>query len=180
MAEKTILELGSQYQKDKPPDRLIAVIYTGLQIDRQIRLINGETPLILFPERITSWASTFRDYYLDELKAKHDYRAFPTILTLEKWVQLVGGTDRLADIMSAMAFEVILNTSFDGTWISSGKTYATGHAEQHADVKDITNEQALELWGELDNLNLKAMNGTFTNPTGTYPITGQSYSGQLG
>lgn len=105
MAEKTILELGSQYQKDKPPDRLIAVIYTGLQIDRQIQLINGETPLILFPERITSWASTLRDYYLDELKTKYDYRAFPTILTLEKWVQLVGGTDCLADIMSAMALE---------------------------------------------------------------------------
>ena len=179
MAEKAIQQLGDQYQKDKPPDRLNAVIYTGLQIERQIHLINGETPQLLFPEKIISWTSTVRDYYLNELKTRHDYRAFPILLTLEKWVQLVGGTDRLADILSAMTFEVTIDDSFDGTWLSSGKTYATGHVEQNADVKDINNKQVLELWGELDNLNLKVTNGTYTNPTGTYPLTGQTYSGQL-
>ncbi len=94
-------------------------------------------------------------------------------------MQLVGGTDRLADILSAMTFEVTIDDSFDGTWLSSGKTFATGHVEQNADVKDINNKQVLELWGELDNLNLKVTNGTYTNPTGTYPLTGQKYSGQL-
>jgi len=179
MAEKAIQQLGDQYQKDKPPDRLNAVIYTGLQIERQIHLINGETPQLLFPEKIISWTSTVRDYYLKELKTSHDYRAFPILLTLEKWVQFVGGTDRLADILSAMTFEVTIDDSFDGTWLSSGKTYATGHVEQNADVKEINNKQILELWGELDNLNLKVTNGTYTNPTGTYPITGQTYKGQL-
>ncbi|MGZ6346269.1 MAG: hypothetical protein ACXWNC_01700, partial [Anaerolineales bacterium] len=179
MAEKNMKDLGDQYQKDKPPDRLIAAIQTGLQIDRQIELLNGEIPLILFPDKISSWASTVRDYYLNELKAKHDYRAFPTLLTLGKWVQLVGGPDRLADIMSAMTFEVTIDDSFDGTWLSSGKTYATGHVEQNADVKNINNQHVLELWGELDNFSLKVTNGTFTNPTGTYPVTGQTYNGQL-
>jgi len=179
MAENTLLQLGNQYRKDKPPDRLIAAIYTGLQIDRQIQLINGEAPLLLSPEAITSWASTVRDFYLDELKTKHDYRAFPTILTLEKWVQLVGGTDRLADIVAAMTFEVVLDTSFDGTWTSSGNTYATGHVEQTADVKDIATLLTSEsLWGDLDNLSLKVRTGTFTNPTGTYPLP-SPYNGQL-
>ncbi len=179
MAEKTIKDLGVQYQKDKPPDRLIAAIYTGLQIERQIQLLSGETPLILFPDKIIYWASTVRDYYLNELKTKHDYRAFPTLLTLEKWVQLFGGPDRLADIMSAMTFEVTIDDSFDGTWLSSGKTYATGHVEQNADVKNVNNQHLLELWGELDNFRLKVTNGTYTNPTGTYPVTGQTYNGQL-
>ncbi len=179
MAEKTMKDLGDQYQKDKPPDRLIAVIGTGLQIERQILLINGQTPLLLIPEKISSWASTVRDYYLNELKTKHDYRAFPNLLTLEKWVQLVRGTDRLADIMSAMTFEVTIDDSFDGTWLSSGKTYATGHVEQNADVQNITNQHFLVMWGELDNFSLKVTNGTYTNPTGTYPVTGQTYIGQL-
>jgi hypothetical protein len=179
MAEKTLLELANQYNKDKPPDRLIAVIFTGLNIERNIQLINGEAPLLLFPEKISTWASTVRDYYLNELKTKHDYRAFPTILTLEKWVQLVGGTDRLADIVSAMTFEVVLDTSFDGTWTSSGKAYATGRVEQNADVKDITTSLTSEsLWGDLDNLSLKVKNGTFKNPTGTYPVP-SPYNGQL-
>ncbi len=171
--------LGDQYQKDKPPDRLMAAIYIGLQIDRQILLLNGETPLILIPDKISSWATTVRDYYLNELKTKHDYRAFPILLTLEKWVQFVGGPDRLADIMSAMTFEVTIDDSFDGTWLSSGNTYATGHVEQNADIKNINNEFDLELWGKLDNFYLTVKNGTYTNPTGTYPLAGQVYSGQL-
>jgi hypothetical protein len=181
MAEKSIRDLGNQYQKDKPPDRLVAAISTGMQIDRMIQLINGETPLLLFPDRITSWAQTIRDYYLDQLKTKHDYRSFPILLTLEKQVQLVGGTDRLADIMSAMTFEVIVDTSFDATWYSGEKLFATGNVVQNADVKDIKNE--LEppnfLWGTANNYIIKTTAGNFTDSTGSYPLAGQSDTGTL-
>ncbi|MGD0173132.1 MAG: hypothetical protein ABSC61_01665 [Anaerolineales bacterium] len=181
MAEKTLLELGNQYQNDKPPDRLIAAISTGLQIDRQIQLINGETPLLLL-EKITYWESTVRDYYLKELKTKHDYRAFPILLTLDKDVQLVGGSSRLEDIMAAMTFEVILDTSFDATWKSqSDRLFATGRVEQHADVKDIKNtlEPPNFLWGTENNIIFKATTGTFKDSTGSYALDGQSDVGTL-
>jgi hypothetical protein len=180
MAEKTLLELGNQYMNDKPPDRLVAAIFTGLNIERNIQLINGNTPLLLVPEKISSWASRVRNYYLDELKTKHDYRAFPTILTLEKWAQLVGGQDRLEEVLGVMTFNVVLDTSFDGNWISSGKSYATGHVEQQANIQDITSQMANDLWGDLNNLTLLVKSGTFTNPTGTYTLgAGNSYHGQL-
>jgi hypothetical protein len=181
MAEKTLLELGKQYQKDKPPDRLVAVIYTGLQIDRQIQLINGEAPLLLLPY-ITSWASTVRDYYLNELKTKHDYRAFPTILTLEKQAQLLGGTDRLGEILSAMTFEVILDTSFNGTWSTSTDVIATGDVVQTADVKDIKmmfTQEDEGLWGDIDNMQLKAKSGSYKSHKETVQFSGMTDTGVL-
>ncbi|HEY5118010.1 MAG TPA: hypothetical protein VII90_01010, partial [Anaerolineales bacterium] len=179
MAEKTLLELGNQYRQDKPPDRLIAAIYTGLQIDREIQMINGDTPLLLL-EKITYWASTVRDYYLNELKTKHDYRAFPTLLTLEKWVQLFGGSDRLADIVSAMTFEVVLDTSFNGTWKTSTDVIANGNVVQTADVKDLklTIGQK-ELWGGLDNMQLKAKSGTYKSLKETIQFSGMTDTGEL-
>ena len=181
MAEKTLLELGKQYQKDKPPDRLIAVIPTGLQIERRIQLINGEAPMMLIPEPLVSWAATIRDYYLDQLKTKHDYRAFPILLTLEKQVQLVGGPDRLADTMSAMTFEVIVDTSFDATWYSGEELFATGNVVQNADVKDIKNtlDPPNFLWGTANNMILKAKSGNFKDSTGSYPLAGLSDTGSL-
>jgi hypothetical protein len=181
MSEKTLLELGRQYQKDKPPDRLIAVIYTGLQIDRQIQLINGEAPLLLLPY-ITGWASTVRDYYLDQLKTKHDYRAFPTLLTLEKMTQLLSGPDRLGEILSAMTFEVMLDTSFNGTWMSSGKNYANGNVVQTADVKDIKmmfTQKDEGLWGDLDNMLLRAKSGSYTSLKETVQFSGMTDTGVL-
>jgi hypothetical protein len=182
MAEKTLLELGNQYQMDKPPDRLIAAISTGLQIDRQIQMVNGDTPLLLFPEKISSWASTVRDYYLNELKTKHDYRAFPTILTLEKWVQLVGGPDRFAEILSTMTFEVILDTSFNGTWKTSTDVIATGNVVQTADVKDLKmmfTQEEEGLWGDLDNMQLKAKSGTYKSLKETIQFSGMTDTGEL-
>jgi hypothetical protein len=182
MAEKTLLELGNQYRQDKPPDRLIAAIYTGLQIDRQIQMINGDTPLLLL-EKITYWASTVRDYYLNELKTKHDYRAFPTILTLEKWVQVVGGPDRLAEILSAMTFEVVLDTSFNGTWKTSTDVIATGNVVQTADVKDLKMmtfvKEEWGLWGDLDNMQLRAKSGTYKSHKESIQFSGMTDTGVL-
>ena len=182
LAEKNIRDLGNQYQKDKPPDRLIAAIYTGLQIDRVIESINYDTVLLLMPDILISWASTVRDYYLNELKTKHDYRAFPILLTLNKEVQLLGGSDRQEDIMAAMTFEVILDTSFDTTWKSqSDRLFATGHVVQNADVKDIKNtmDPPNYLWGTENNITFKATNGTFKDSTGSYLLDGQLDLGTL-
>ncbi len=180
MAEKTLLELGNQYQKDKPPDRLWAVIYTSLLVERQIQLLDGNAPQLLFPERTASWSATVRDYYLDELKTKHDYRAYPIILTLEKAVQMAGGTDRLADILSTMTFEVILDTSFSGTWRTSDRVVGTGNVVQTADVKNLRIEFSdADLWGKPDNMQLKAKSGTYKTDTENTTLDGMVDVGAL-
>ena len=179
IAEKNLLELGKQYEKDKPPDSLIPLIRAALQVEYMLGMINGDVELKLFPYVIQDWAVTLRDYYLNELKTKHDYRAWPGVFTLEYEVALLGGTDRFQELMETMTFEVILDTSFDGTWYSSGNLYATGNVVQTADVMGLKLETSgIDFWGDLNNLQLKVKTGTFTNPTGTYPVP-SPYNGQV-
>jgi hypothetical protein len=178
MAQKSIWELGVQVQTENPPDRLFAVIVVALQVEKWVALLG--VPSEFLPV-ITGWGETIRDYYLARLETDHDYRSFPILFTLNRYVSLLGGMDRLEDIMSAMTFEVTIDDSFDGTWLSSGKTYATGSVVQNAKVSEIKNNLNPPdfLWGSMDNLSLKATSGTYTNPTGTYPVAGQTYIGQL-
>ena len=179
IAENNLLELGKQYEKDKPPDSLIPLIRAALQVEYMLGMINGDVELKLFPYVIQDWAVTLRDYYLNELKTKHDYRAWPGVFTLEYEVALLGGTDRFQELMETMTFEVILDTSFDGTWYSSGNLYATGNVVQTADVMGLKLETSgIDFWGNLNNLQLKVKTGTFTNPTGTYPVP-SPYNGQV-
>jgi hypothetical protein len=179
IAEKNLLELGKQYEKDKPPDSLIPLIRAALQVEYMLGMINGDVELKLFPYVIQDWAVTLRDYYLNELKTKHDYRAWPGVFTLEYEVALLGGTDRFQELMETMTFEVILDTSFDGTWYSSGNLYATGNVVQTADVMGLKLETSgIDFWGDLDNLQLKVKTGTYTNPTGTYPVP-SPYTGTI-
>ena len=177
--KNNVLVFGRQYAQDKPPDRLVTLIPTALQVEKQIQLLTGEdTGTSLLPYA-TYWAETIRDYYLNELKTKHDYRAWPGVFFLEKNVALLGGTDRFQELMETMTFEVILDTSFDGTWYSSGNLYATGHVEQNADVMGLKLEtSSIDFWGDLDNLQLKVKTGTFTNPTGAHSVP-SPYTGTM-
>jgi hypothetical protein len=178
MAEDSIWQLGTQVQEEKPPDRLYAVVFIALKVEHDSALLGGSTELMPV---ISEWAETIRDYYLAQLETNHDYRAFPILMTLEKYVQLLGGNNRLADIMSAMTFEVIVDTSFDATWYSGEKLFATGNVVQNADVKDIKNELNPPnfLWGTANNFIIKSKSGTFKDSTGSYPLAGLTDTGTL-
>jgi hypothetical protein len=178
LAESSILQVGEQVQGEKPPDQLVAVIATALRVGREIALLNG--PSAINP-KVTLWAESLRDYYLGELKTKHDYRAFPILLTLNAQAMMIGGGDRLADIMAAMTFEVIVDTSFEGTWYSGEELFATGNVVQNADVTEITNELDPPnfLWGTVNNMILKAKSGNYTASSGSYPLAGQEDSASL-
>jgi hypothetical protein len=178
MAENSIMKLGTQVQGEKPPDRLFAVIVVALTVEHQLELLGGSTDP--FTE-VSGWAETIRNYYLAQLETNHDYRAFPRLITLEKSVQLLGGMDRLADIMSAMTFEVIVDTSFDATWYNGKKLFANGNVVQNADVKDITNklDPPNFLWGTANNMTLKSKSGNFSDSTGSFPLAGESNTGTL-
>jgi hypothetical protein len=178
MAENSIWQLGTQVQTESPPDRLFAVITVALTVERNAELLGAPTELLPV---ITDWAETIRDYYLARLETDHDYRAFPMLILLEKWVQLVGGMDRFGDIMSAMTFEVIIDTSFNATWYSGEKLFATGNVVQNADVKEIKNELKPPnfLWGTVNNFIIKSKSGTFTDSTGSYPLGGLEDTGTL-
>ncbi|HEX7434183.1 MAG TPA: hypothetical protein VF326_11055, partial [Anaerolineaceae bacterium] len=178
MAENSIWQMGTQVQGERPPDRLTAVIAVALTVERQLELLGSSGEMLLV---ITDWAETIRDYYLAQLETNHDYRAYPTLMTLEKNVQLLGGSDRLGDIMTALTFEVIVDTSFDSTWYSGEELFATGNVVQNADVTGLTNllNPPNFLWGTANNMILKAKSGNFTDSTGNYPLAGQSYLGSL-
>jgi hypothetical protein len=172
MAETSIWQLGTQVEGERPPDRLYAVVFVALSVERQVELLGSSSDMLLV---ITGWAETIRDYYLTQLETNHDYRAWPILLTLERYTQILGGMDRLGDIMSAMTFEVIVDTSFEGTWYSGEELFATGNVVQNADVKDITNQLSPPnfLWGTANNMTLKAKSGNFSDSTGSYPLAGQ-------
>ena len=178
MAETSIWQLGTQVEGERPPDRLNAVIAVALSVERQVELLGSSPDMLLV---ITGWAETIRDYYLSQLETNHDYRAFPTLMILEKNVQLLGGMDRLGDIMTALTFEVIVDTSFDGTWYSGEKLFATGNVVQNADVTGLTNllNPPNFLWGTANNMILKAKSGNFTDSTGNYPLAGQEDTATL-
>ena len=155
-----MLKMGNQYQKEKPPDHLFAVIHATLQAEKTFELVGGSGTDL---STITSWAATIRDYYLNQLKTSHDYRAFPILITLEKNAQLLGASDRLGDIFSAVTFEVKLDTTFDLTRQPSDNYYDIGHVEQKADVKNIEFVPfSGGYWGKLDNLILQYTTGTLT------------------
>lgn len=185
VAKKSIYDLGTKYEIERPPDRLPVVIAAALLVERTLATIPGGSGGI--DSRLVTWSQVIRDYYLGELKNNHDYRAFPILLTLEKNVQVLGGKDRLADIMAAMTFQVIINTSFDATWLTSGRLLSDGNVKQNANVRDIKN--ALDppdfLWGTADNRVLTSTEGDYNtyNPDGslrsTVPLTGQSNAGSL-
>jgi hypothetical protein len=184
MAEKSIFDLGDKCTRETPPDRLLAVISAALRVEHEIGMLGNPGGI---PYKVITWAEYLRDSYLDELVNNHDYRAFPVLLTLDKMVQLLGGEGRFEDIMNAMTFEVVVNTSFNATWMSGDQLYQEGNVEQDADVKNIINE--LEppdfLWGTTtgQNMILKSTGGTLTeyfeNPVKTIPLTGQTYAGSV-
>lgn len=171
MAEKSILEVGKNYQADSPPDRLYAVIVTALSIERQIALLGGSGEINY---NLITWAERVRDYYLDELRKNHDYRAYPIIMRLNKTAVLLGGTDKLEEIFSAMTFEVKIHTSFDATWkeYSGGGISRDGNVLQWADVKDIKMNVPNEYWGLIDGLTMTASSGVYT----TYRPDGKVYT----
>jgi len=133
MAVQSILQIGAQVQGEQPPDRLMAVITTALEAERRYELLSNSTDSI--PAQVVNWAVTIRDYYFDQLKTHHDYRAYPVIINLDKDVSLLGGTALgLGAIGKAMTFEIVADTSFTMTGSSSA------HVEQHADLtKDEIN-----------------------------------------
>jgi len=171
--------LGTQVEGERPPDRLYAVIVVALTVERQVQLLSVPSDLMVV---ISGWAETIRDYYLAQLETEHDYRAWPILFTLEKYVELLSGMNRLEDVMSAMTFEVILDTSFDASLqMGEGGSLSTGHEEHHADVTDIRNLLTPPdfLWGKVDNLVFTTTTGTFTEPSGTYTLDGQTLTNSL-
>jgi hypothetical protein len=182
MAHTSIINLGKQYQNETPPDHLYAVIAAGLYVERVLATITGSGDI---DPLFVTWSEKIRNYYLDQLKTNHDYRAFPTLLTLNKNVLILGGSDRQNDIMSAMTFEVTINTYFETKWYSSNLLYADGQVSQSAIVKDLKNELMLPdlLWGTGGDRWFTADSGKYNtynqdgSPKSTLDLTNQQSVG---
>jgi hypothetical protein len=172
-AEGSLDQLGSQYAGEKPPDHLKALIVAAVPIGRMIELCGGNSS---GDPQITTWTVTIRDYYLNELKTNHEYRAFPVVIDLDRCVILVGGASKLDAIKAAMTFEVIVNTTFSSTWKSGTDIVATGDVVQYADVTGIVNTLTPPdfLWGAANNMTLESKSGSYTSSTGTVDLTGET------
>jgi len=172
--EVVLKQLGDQaQQKDDPPDRLSAVIKAESIVNSYVEFLGGDS--LLYPESVASWSSTLTKYYFKKLRQNHDYRVYPTILKLDHDTVLLGGPSILDNIISAMTFEVHIDTSFSAKWITGGKTIQSGDVVQAAVVKDVRQSivPSEALWGDIDNLTMTSKSGTYWDDTnGTTSLAG--------
>lgn len=126
LAWSSILGLGAEYQGESPPERLIALLKTAVEVARQVQLLGGEAA----PETLAPWAKTIRDYYFDQLKEQHDYRAWPLVVELQRNYLLLGGADDgfLDALTKALTFEVVWENTF---------TVGPSQVTQKADLKTL-------------------------------------------
>ncbi len=172
MAEKSILNLGDLYVANEPPDEMFPIYFAAMAVERNIA--ESSIPPVyddsIVNYKIIKWLERVRDYYLGQLTL-HEYRAFPGILRLEKWVETLGGENRTADIQAAMTFQVNLKTDFSGTWYSSDTVIQTGTVQQEGAVKNITMDLVTMpdgfLAGTANNMNITSTSGTFTTKSNT-------------
>jgi len=185
MAVTSILQVGKTWSLEAPPDHLFAVISATLAAARHLELMGGSPGDAL--GTITVWAQKMFDYYLGQLKKEHDYRAYPILLTLAYDLELLGGSDELGAIFSAMTFEVQITTSMTMNCVSAddGKTLTTGSVQQTADVKNLASEAAA-IDGTADVFGTpQGKNMVLTSTAGTYiqgstkDLTGQTDTGSL-
>jgi hypothetical protein len=77
---------------------------------------------------------------------------------------------------------VLLDTSFNGTWRTSTDVIGTGSVVQTADVKDIKmmfTQKDEGLWGDLDNLLLRAKSGSYKGIKKTVQFSGMTDTSTL-
>jgi hypothetical protein len=131
LADASIAKLGSQHAADRPPDQLPAIITTAVEVGRKLELLGGTSSAFA---QAGGWAATVRDYYLDQLKTYHDYRAFPVLLTLERTEQLLGDAGKLDAIMAAMTFRVTTDANFQMQGTAAGSDISQAQVAEQASV----------------------------------------------
>jgi hypothetical protein len=103
---------------------------------------------------IGGWSETLFNYYYNQLKVQHDYRAFPVILKLGYLTGLLAGNDHLSEIMSAMTFRLLVETKFDAKWVyGDADNFNMGHVEQNGNVSLSYANKGY--WGDYQDLSLK-------------------------
>jgi hypothetical protein len=114
MAYNQALKLGNQYLDEKPPDHLPALIPTAVEMLRRYQLFGGSNEGM---DIIGGWALKLRDYYFDQLKKSHEYRAYPMVIDLDRWAALLGvepDTNQfLQKVADDMTFKLIIDNTFD-------------------------------------------------------------------
>ncbi len=102
------------------PDKFIAVSRTVMSYWRSASVFGVEAPEAN-DHRLYSWAQKNADYYLNELKVKHDYSAYSAVISLGRSLHFMGSDHFLADpknLDELLKFKLIYEANYsitDGT-----------------------------------------------------------------
>lgn len=172
IAYNQALKLGNQYQDEKPPDHLPAVVPAALEMLRRYQLLGGSNDGM---DIIGGWTLKLRDYYFDQLKKSHEYRAYPMVIDLDRWAALLGvepDTNQfLQKVADAMTFKLIIDNTFD-----MGSSQSKVHLTQSGTKTGFTlNLQSSHvIWDS--NINVNYTGGSFQSRALNLPL---SYNSNL-
>jgi hypothetical protein len=140
------------------PDKFMAVARVALNAERNNQLLGGSDDSGTMTT-LATWAGVVLDFYIDELKVRHDYRVIPSLYYIARIGALLGASNAdgaIDRILAAMTFTAY----FDTTLAMSGENTLQWHVNGNVTI-DKTAEQ-VEAWeGTADG---KYLDFSSTNP----------------
>jgi len=140
------------------PDKFLAVSRVALNAERNNQLLGGPDNSTTMTT-LGTWAGTFLEHYIDELKVRHDYRVMPALYEVARIAALLGAAnaDSAIDrILAAMTFTAY----FDTAAAMSGANTLQWHVNGNVTI-DKTAQQ-VEAWE--GTANGKYIDFSSTNP----------------
>jgi hypothetical protein len=130
------------------PDKFIAVSRVALNAERSNQLLGGADDGSTMTT-LATWAGTFMDHYIDELKERHDYRVMPALYEAARIAALLGaanaGDAAIERILAAQTFTAY----FDTNLVLQGDRNLIFHVNGNVTI-DKTAEET-EAWEGTDN-----------------------------
>ncbi|MBI5186986.1 MAG: hypothetical protein HZA01_14845 [Nitrospinae bacterium] len=124
-----------KYQKAKDQDKLHAVAVAALKADKEANLLGVQGSSIM--SDLASWFGDVEDQYIEDLRARHDYRVVGALLELDKSASLLGAANDISSLEDKLSKALTFQAGFDN------KTGAVGSNGQLAyilsgEVKNIS------------------------------------------
>lgn len=104
-------KLFSTYQGQ--PEKLLPVFFATATAHKQYLLLGGEFQELQF---FIPWAEKTKNYYMDRLVNKHDYRAIGAAFESLRFTALVGGEVDINEIFNALIFKLKIKIVFIEEW----------------------------------------------------------------
>lgn len=126
-----------KYKKAKDQDKLYAVAVAALKADKEANLLGIQGSSIM--SDLASWFGDVEGQYIEDLRARHDYRVVGALLELDRSAALLGAANDISILEDKLSKALTFQVSFDN------KTGAVGSNGQliytlSGEVKNISPE----------------------------------------